>query len=247
MHGSKPAVLRRIQKKTRTNDNGLPCNRKNIHTGLHDSVESDMKYNPAAHHRKSIRLRGYDYSQAGAYFVTVCIQNRECLFGDIVDGEMVLNDAGCFVQNVWNDLPNHYPHVELDHFIIMPNHFHGIVVITDHIDKSSHRGGAIHDVGAIHELPLHHELPLQNRKQRRNMTLPKLIGRFKMVTAKYINRLHRTSGIKLWQRNYYEHIVRNDDDLGRIRQYITDNPLKWTTDKENPSNQEKETCLQRNN
>ena len=118
---------------------------KDIHTGLHDSVENNMKYNPATHHRKSIRLRGYDYSQAGAYFVTVCIQNRECLFGDIVDGEMVLNDAGCFVQNVWNDLPNHYPHVELDHFIIMPNHFHGIVVITYHIDKSGHRGG----VGAI--------------------------------------------------------------------------------------------------
>ncbi len=89
----------------------------------------DMKDDPEKHHRRSIRLKGYDYSRAGAYFVTICTQNRECLFGDIVDGEMMLNKNGEIVESVWNDLPNHYAHVELDYHIIMPNHIHGIIII----------------------------------------------------------------------------------------------------------------------
>lgn len=88
-----------------------------------------MKYDPEKHHRRSVRLRGYDYSQAGAYFVTICTQNRECLFGDMVDGEMRLNDAGRVVHGVWNDLPDHYAGVKLDAFVVMPNHVHGIIVI----------------------------------------------------------------------------------------------------------------------
>ena len=92
--------------------------------------------------RRSIRLKGYDYSQAGAYFVTICVQDRQCLFGNVVDGKMNLNNAGEIVKSVWHDLPNHYAHVELDDFVIMPNHFHGIVVLT---------GNA--PVGAIHESP----------------------------------------------------------------------------------------------
>ena len=88
-----------------------------------------MKYNPDIRHRRSIRLQGFDYSQAGAYFVSICTQNRECLFGEIVEGKMVLNDAGRIVQTVWDDLPNHYLDVELDECVVMPNHVHGIVVI----------------------------------------------------------------------------------------------------------------------
>jgi len=172
------------------------------------------------HHRRSIRLQEWDYSQAGAYFITICTQNRECVFGNVVDGEMVLNDAGRVVESVWNDLPNHYPNVELDEFVIMPNHFHGIVMIIDNV----------HDVRAIHELPLH-ELPLRmTQKQRRNMLLPKIIGRFKMLSSKRINQLRNTSGTKLWQRNYYEHIVRNQNDLNRIQQYIVYNAAGWKED-----------------
>jgi hypothetical protein len=88
-----------------------------------------MKLNPKIYDRRSIRLQGYDYSQAGAYFVTICAQNRECLFGDIADGEMRLNDAGQMVQTVWDEIPAHYPGIDIDAFVVMPNHIHGIIVI----------------------------------------------------------------------------------------------------------------------
>src|SRR5512135_2910342 len=88
-----------------------------------------MKHDPDKHHRRSIRLKGYDYSQSGAYFVTICTQNRECLFGDIVDGKMRLNDAGRMIHRTWNDVPIKYPNIEIDEFIVMPNHVHGIIVI----------------------------------------------------------------------------------------------------------------------
>ena len=88
-----------------------------------------MPYDPAKHHRRSIRLAQYDYSLMGAYFVTVCVHERCCLFGDVVDADMRLNDAGCLVQTAWDELPGRFPGVELDGFVIMPNHFHGIVVI----------------------------------------------------------------------------------------------------------------------
>jgi REP element-mobilizing transposase RayT len=170
-----------------------------------------MKYNPDIHHRRSIRLQGYDYSQNGAYYVTLCTQNRECLFGEIVNGEMILNEYGKIVEQCWNNLSNHYDNIELDAYVIMPNHFHGIIFITD-------------NVRAIHELPL---LPQQSPQQRRKMLLPKIIGRFKMNSAKQINLMRNTPGISVWQRNYYEHIIRNDKSLENIRNYIINNPSKW--------------------
>lgn len=168
-------------------------------------------------HRQSIRLQGFDYSQAGAYFVTVCTRDRECLFGDVVNGEMQLNGLGSTARSVWHDLPKFYEHVELDEFVVMPNHVHGIVMI-----------GA--DVGAIHESP---SLPA-DRSGRRRMLLSKIVGRFKMVSAKQVNGLRETPGVSVWQRNYYEHIVRDDESLTRIRQYIADNPAQWEFDQENP-------------
>ena len=169
--------------------------------------------------RRSIRLKGYDYSKTGAYFVTICAQNRVCLFGNIVDGKMMLNQFGQIVDVVWNDLPNHYPHIQLDIYCIMPNHFHGIVMLTD-------------TVGAIHELPLQ-----MSQQQRRNMLLPKLIGRFKMLSSKQINQSRHTTGTKLWQRNYYEHIIRDEKDYNRICEYIKNNPLKWELDSLHPENE----------
>jgi REP element-mobilizing transposase RayT len=174
-----------------------------------------MKYNPEKHHRRSIRLQGYDYSQPGAYFITICTKDRKYLFGNIIDGKMVLNEYGKIAQQCWLDIPLHYQNVELNEFVVMPNHVHGIIIIN------------INDtVGTIHELPLHelplHELPLQ-KQQRRLMTLPKIIGRFKMNSAKQINQLRQTPGIPLWQRNYYEHIIRNKHELNRIKEYIINN------------------------
>ncbi len=170
-----------------------------------------MKDDPEKHHRRSIRLKGYDYSRAGAYFVTICTQNRECLFGDIVDGEMMLNKNGEIVESVWNDLPNHYAHVELDYHIIMPNHIHGIIII----------------VGAGLK-----PAPTDTEKTH---GLPEIIRGLKTFSARRINQIRDTTGAKLWQRNYYEHIVRNENELNQIRQYIADNPARWEYDHENPS------------
>ena len=196
-----------------------------------------MKYNRQIHHRRSIRLQGYDYSQNGAYYVTLCTQNRECLFGEIVKGEMILNEYGKIVEQCWNNLSNHYDNIELDAYVIMPNHFHGIILITDTVDNV----GAIHEL-PLHELPLHespiHESPIQSPiqspQQRRKMLLPKIIGRFKMNSAKQINLMRNTPGISVWQRNYYEHIIRNNKSLENIRNYIINNPSEWYYDDYNP-------------
>jgi len=196
-----------------------------------------MKYNPQIHHRRSIRLQGYDYSQNGAYFITLCTHNRECLFGQIQNGQMILNEYGKMVEQCWNNLSNHYDNIELDAYVIMPNHFHGIILITDNVDN-------VDNVRAIRELPIHelpiHELPRQQQKQRqqqrRKMLLPKIVGRFKMNSAKQINQMRNTPGISVWQRNYYEHIIRDEKSLENIRNYIINNPAKWQDDDYNLTN-----------
>lgn len=185
-----------------------------------------MRFDKEQHHRRSIRLQDYDYSQAGAYFVTACAWKRECLFGDIMEGKVQLNGYGETVKRYWNAIPQHFQNTEIYEFVIMPNHVHGIVVIRTGTDVDV----VAHSVGAIHELPL------QNRANRRRMTIPKIIGRFKMNTAKQINQIRNTPGMPVWQRNYYEHIIRDEDDLSRIRQYIAENPFKWDEDENNPAN-----------
>ena len=182
-----------------------------------------MTYNPEKHHRRSIRLKNYDYSQRGAYFITLCAKNRECLFGDIQNSTMILNEYGKIVEQCWMGLPDHYDNVKLDEYVIMPNHFHGIIWITDDARTDDNNV-----VGAIHESPLH-ESPLQIQ-QRRKMLLPKIIGRFKMNSAKQINIIRNAPCIPVWQRNYYEHIIRDDESFYRISEYIINNPEKWQED-----------------
>jgi REP element-mobilizing transposase RayT len=133
---------------------------------------------------------------------------------------MCLNELGKIVEEEWLRTPSIRPQIELDEYIIMPNHIHGIVIINDST------------VGAIHESPLQRD----TKSRRRKMLLPKIIGRFKMTSAKRANLLRNTPGLSLWQRNYYEHIVRSEADLHRIRQYIQNNPLQWALDEENPAN-----------
>ncbi len=157
------------------------------------------------------RLRGYDYLHAGAYFVTICIQKRECLFGDIVNDEMVLNDAGRVVSDSWTWLGTQYGHVELDEYMIMPNHLHGVLIITDG------RGGS-------------RTAPTSSLKP-----LGRIIGAFKTVSTKRINETQRAPSARLWHRNYYEHIIRNKNELNRIREYIIINPMQWELDRENPN------------
>jgi len=165
-----------------------------------------MAYDPDRHHRRSIRLRGYDYARGGAYFLTICAQDRACLFADIVAGDLCLNAAGRMIQSTWQGLPAFYPGVDIDEFVVMPNHVHGIVMVADS--------------------------PMA-------LSLPDLVHRFKTLTTKCY-----TDGVKglgwaafrgrLWQRNYHEHIIRNEDALHCIRQYIADNPSNWPVDRDNP-------------
>jgi putative transposase len=165
--------------------------------------------------RWSLRLQNYDYSQPGSYFVTICTFKKDTIFGKIVDNEIRLSEAGRIVQSIWEYLPIRYPNIEINAFVVMPNHIHGIIMIV--------KDG----VGAIHELPLH-----QSRIQRRKMLLPKVIGYMKMKTSKQINFMRGTPGKRVWHRNYYEHVFRNEEELFNLRQYILSNPVLWLRDPE---------------
>ena len=160
--------------------------------------------------RNSLRLASFDYSQPGAYFVTLCTHNQECLFGRIADGAMQLNEPGHLVAHAWRESLAPYLAVTLDEWVLMPNHLHGILVFDEHAST------------APQEI---------TRNQRRNMLLSKCIGRFKMVSAKQVNAWRKTPGRSLWQRNYWEHVVRNDRDMQRIREYVRDNPARWELDR----------------
>jgi REP element-mobilizing transposase RayT len=180
------------------------------------------------HRRRSIRLKGYDYSQAGAYFITVCTQGRACLFGDVVGEEMRLNDAGRVVQAIWDALPGHFPFVELDEFVVMPNHVHGVVWIAD----AERRGVACN-------APTNRRNASVSRMAEispKSGSLAAIIRSFKSAATKRINEWRDAPGAPVWQRNYYEHIIRDEESLDRIRQYIIDNPAQWAMDRENPAN-----------
>jgi REP element-mobilizing transposase RayT len=195
-----------------------------------------MGYDPDIHKRRSIRLQGFDYFSYGAYFVTVCVQGRECLLGEIVDGEMELNEAGRMVETWWRELSNKFPSVEIDTFVVMPNHFHGIVVINNPVgaDLRVCPNNNVH-VGA--DL----RVGLSNAGAHPGAPLHGIVQWFKtMTTNAYIRGVKQTNWPpfpgRLWQRNYYERIVRDEAELDAIRKYIDENPLKWLEDDENPAN-----------
>jgi len=183
-------------------------------------------------------LKDYDYSLAGAYFVTVCACGRQCLFGEIADGTMRLNRLGTIVQSCWHDLPTHYPHLGLDAFVVMPNHVHGIIVLTDSENLGVRPGlrvGAGSSVGAgLHVGAGLSPAPTPTGVKRHG--LPELVRAFKAFSTRRINELWDTSGQSVWQRNYYEHIIRSEKSLDAIRQYIEANPTNWSFDLENPAN-----------
>lgn len=189
-----------------------------------------MKYDPNKHHRRSIRLKGYDYHNAGAYFVTICTKNRECILEDpIVNG--IIND-------VWQALPLWFPTTELDEFVVMPNHVHFILWITEPIVGTTL--AVVQDEGNLDEGRPH---PYQIPKPEKINTAPALgdiVGAFKSLVFKvYLNWVEindPSRRAKFWQGNYYEHIVRNDRELNAIRQYIIDNPINWKIDRDNVNN-----------
>jgi putative transposase len=176
-------------------------------------------------HRRSLRLSGYDYSQSGAYFITICVNKRQGLLGTIVNNQMLLNPFGKIAETSWQWLSQTYDYVELDEWIIMPNHLHGIIFISsDNIVSTDCRGGS-------------RTAPTGERKMK---PLGRLIGAFKTISTKQINFTRKTSGSPFWQRNFYEHVIRHDHALNRIREYITTNPLRWDLDRENPQAQRRD-------
>jgi len=187
-----------------------------------------MRYDPEKHHRRSIRLKGYDYTQAGAYFITICTKDRACLFGDVADGVMRLNQMGHIVRQCWLEIPEHFPHVVLDEFVVMPNHVHGIIVIV-----ATPNVGATHDVGATHASPLPNDDTSTRPRGPQRQSVASIVGSFKSAATKRINEHRGTPGAPVWQRNYFEHIIRSEDSLNRIRKYIADNPARWGYDREN--------------
>ncbi len=179
-----------------------------------------MKIPDVKGNRRSIRVRGYDYSQSGAYFVTIRTHKGEFLFGEIIEGAMKLNEYGRTVEHEWERSSGIRSEIELDSFVVMPNHFHGIVFILGDANR-------MQSVGATGRSPL----PPRGPKPQ---SLGSLIAGFKSAVSKRINAMRGTPGASLWQRNYYEHIIRDEDSLNRIREYIMHNPLSWSLDRENP-------------
>ena len=202
-----------------------------------------MKFDPKKHpfdraqdkHRRSIRLKDYDYSQAGAYYVTINTQNRECLFGEIVDYEMLLNEAGKMIEEQWLALIARFPGIELDLYQVMPNHFHGVLVIIEPVGATLVAARNM-DTKSIHEngAGMSHGKGIKPAP-----TLGDIIGAFKSITThKYIQGVDNNDWPqfykRLWQRNYYEHVVRDEADLNRICDYIQSNPANWDEEEQNP-------------
>ncbi|BAY35060.1 hypothetical protein NIES2107_69710 (plasmid) [Nostoc carneum NIES-2107] len=183
-----------------------------------------MPYDPQKHHRRSIRLKGYNYTQPGAYFITICTKARQCLFGNVVNGEMQLNSLGHIVFNCWQTIPEHFHHIELDAFVVMPNHLHGILIITEN------------PVGARQCLALNQHLDHNTEKFGHPVrgSISTVIGSYKSVVSKSINIIWKTQGQSIWQRNFYEHIGREEKSVDNIREYIANNPQRWDKDPENP-------------
>jgi REP element-mobilizing transposase RayT len=171
-----------------------------------------MAFNRDRHHRRSIRLHGYDYSQAGSYFITICAHERQPLFGDIVNGVMALNAAGMAVDAVWQALPMHYPSIVLGEYVVMPNHFHGIVETVGAQLIAPHNAAT--DEGAINRAP----------------TVGHIIRGFKARCTHEIRQINSTSDQPIWQRNYYEHIIRTEQAYQNISEYIRSNPQRWHED-----------------
>ncbi len=168
--------------------------------------------------RHSIRLRNFDYTQQGAYFLTICTHERKSLFGRIINGEMRLNTYGRIVEEEWEKTAQIRSNLTMDRFIVMPNHIHGIVVISR---------------GTMHRAPTS---TFESFGKLVSNSIPTIVRGFKSAVTTRINAIRNSSHKPVWQRNYYEHVIRNEIDLKEIYEYINSNPLKWLEDENNPVN-----------
>jgi putative transposase len=196
-----------------------------------------MTYNPNIHHRRSIRLKGYDYSRAGAYYITICCQDRACLFGKITHGEMMLNEYGTIAYNEWLNTPNIRKNVELDVFVIMPNHMHGIIILNgrgelhspDNEQRDNICWGECNSPGNEPNDNMIWGECNSPRPCGPSNTIGAIVRGYKSSVTKQLNLLN--IGCVVWQRNYYEHIIRNEQSYQTISEYIINNPAKWKDDK----------------
>ena len=180
---------------------------------------------PQPHHRRSVRLKDYDYASVNGYFVTVCTHNRECLLGEVVDGKMRLSAYGEIAKDEWLKTASVRPNVVLDAFVVMPNHLHGIIIIF------------AKNVGATRRVALpegQRNVLVRRPTGPQSASIGAIVGQFKSIVTKRINERRGTPGLPVWQRNYHEHILR-DGELDRIREYIRNNPIQWEIDSENPA------------
>lgn len=193
------------------------------------------KYNPDTHHRRSIRLKGYDYSQSGLYFITLCTVDRTCMFGNVVEGKMQLNDIGQLVEQEWlNTINIRHDNVRLHNYIVMPNHFHAIIEIRrgeSHSPQShspySHSSQS--HLSQSNSSSITNECNINGKDLPRRMKSPsKTVG---AIVRGFKGAVSRQLGYSIWQRNYYEHIIRTDASYRHISNYIENNPTKWQSDK----------------
>ena len=178
-------------------------------------------------HRRSVRLPGYDYAQPGAYFVTIVAAGMQCLFGQVENHEMVLSDLGHIAQQQWLKLPTRFRSLELGAFLAMPNHIHGILIIHDRrgtagnladSDDASYRRAPTEGFG----------MPVPG-------SIPTIIRSYKSAVAYRVHAAGKMAGLSVWQRNYYEHVIRDGEDWERIHRYVESNPAMWAQDEENPA------------
>ncbi|HET9178572.1 MAG TPA: hypothetical protein VFQ24_09485 [Terriglobia bacterium] len=212
-----------------------------------------MNYDPRIHHRRSIRLRGHDYAGGGAYFVTICTQSKRCLFGEIVEGNMILNNAGWLVQRAWHALPQRFGSLVLDAFQMMPNHLHAIFVLPGPglepaiavatgapvIQPSGATVGAglalpNRTVGVGLALPRARQAVPLRYDPSRCTSMGDVVGAFKSISTIALNKLGSCPGARPLQRNFYEHTIRDVGELEMIRDYIVHNPQCWSEDPDNP-------------
>jgi putative transposase len=185
-----------------------------------------MTYNPSIHHRRSIRLKGYNYSQAGLYFITICCNDRACLFGQIHNGIMILNDAGSTAQQCWVKIPAHFQNIVLHEFIVMPNHIHGILEIVG----ANNHSPDIHSPEQLTQYVPSFDNKAKNISPLRSpsQTIGSVVRGFKIGVTKWMRQ--NTNVHIVWQRNYYEHIIRDEQSFLKISEYILNNPKNWGND-----------------
>lgn len=200
-----------------------------------------MTYNPDIHQRKSIRLKNYDYSQEGLYFITICTENKEKLFGEIIESKIKLNNAGQMIEKIWFEIPLFYEGFILHDFVVMPNHIHGIIEIIEKVGADSHispdsTASLLGKIQRTHNVSNQQGEYGNSPLPRKQISISELIQSFKILTTNNYIKMVKNNELpsfnkRVWQRNYYENIIRNEKRYLQVIDYIKNNPLKWEEDK----------------